>query len=58
MTIAERILAVLRETGARKRNVLDGLAGGDRRVVDRLLRAGKVRYRGRTKAALVEVVHA
>lgn len=48
------ILRVLRETGGRKRNVIDGLAGGDRSVLDRLLREEKVRMRGTRKGATYE----
>jgi type II secretory pathway component PulM len=40
---ARRILAVLRESGPRKRNVL---AGGDAGVVDALVVVGLVRKRG------------
>jgi hypothetical protein len=49
-----RILRVLRETGGRVRNVLDGLAGGDRRVVNALVRDGLVKIRGTRKGALYE----
>lgn len=46
-----RILKVLGETGGRKRNVLDGLAGGDRRVLDELVRQKRVRIEGIRKGA-------
>jgi hypothetical protein len=49
-----RILRVLRETGWRVRNVLDGLAGGDRRVVNALVRDGLVKIRGTRKGARYE----
>lgn len=53
-TPAARILRVVRETGGRKRSVLDALAGGDRAVLDRLLQEGKVVMRGDRKGALYE----
>lgn len=43
-----RILSVLRETGARKRTVLDGIAGGDREPLDSLIADGSVRVKPRT----------
>lgn len=49
-----RILAVLRETGGRKRSVLDALAGGDRGVLDGLLAEGVVVMRGDKRGATYE----
>jgi hypothetical protein len=50
------ILRVLRESGGRKRTVLDGLAGGDRSVLNGLLAERKVIIRGQRKGAVY--VHA
>jgi hypothetical protein len=49
-----RVLRMLRETGGRKRTVIDGLAGGDREVLDGLLSEGKVVMRGTRKGAIYE----
>jgi hypothetical protein len=43
--LRRRMLRVLRETGQRKRTVLDGLAGGDRAVLDSLIRDRLVRVK-------------
>lgn len=47
---ARRILAVLRDSGPRKRNVLAGLADGDAGVVDALVLVGLVRKRGNRRS--------
>lgn len=43
--LRRRMLRILRETGARKRTVLDGIAGGDCAVLDSLLQDRKVRIK-------------
>ena len=49
-----RILRVLRDSGGRKRSVLDALAGGDRKVLDGLIEEGKIRMRGDKRGATYE----
>lgn len=50
-----RILRVLRETGGRKRSVLDALAGGDRKVLDKLLEERAVVMRSDRRGATYEI---
>jgi hypothetical protein len=50
---AARILRMLRDTGRRKRSVIDKLAGGPE-LLDRLLKQGKVRMVGSKRGAQYE----